>query len=71
MADYLVLMFGEMPDIDVGYVVSPTSATASGAKDAGEAGTAGPRILADFCSVSPVFGDRMRREIQNRHSAIF
>jgi carbon-monoxide dehydrogenase large subunit len=34
-------MSGEMPDIDVGHVVSPTSETELGAKGAGEAGTAG------------------------------
>ena len=41
MADYLVPMSGEMPDIDVGHVVSPTVETELGAKGAGEAGTAG------------------------------
>ncbi len=41
MADYLVPMAGEMPDIDVGHVVSPTAETELGAKGAGEAGTAG------------------------------
>jgi carbon-monoxide dehydrogenase large subunit len=41
MADYLVPMSGEMPDIDVGHVVSPTAETELGAKGAGEAGTAG------------------------------
>lgn len=41
MADYLVPMAGEMPDIDVGHVVSPTSESELGAKGAGEAGTAG------------------------------
>jgi aerobic carbon-monoxide dehydrogenase large subunit len=41
MADYLVPMPGEMPDIDVGHVVSPTAETELGAKGAGEAGTAG------------------------------
>ncbi|MFO1111772.1 MAG: xanthine dehydrogenase family protein molybdopterin-binding subunit [Bradyrhizobium sp.] len=41
MADYLVPMSGEMPDIDVGHVVSPTRETELGAKGAGEAGTAG------------------------------
>src|ERR1700751_968531 len=42
MADYLVPMSGEMPDIDVGHVVSPTLESALGAKGAGEAGRAGP-----------------------------
>jgi carbon-monoxide dehydrogenase large subunit len=41
MADYLVPMSGEMPDINVGHVVSPTLETELGAKGAGEAGTAG------------------------------
>jgi aerobic carbon-monoxide dehydrogenase large subunit len=41
MADYLVPMSGEMPDIDVGHVVSPTFETELGAKGVGEAGTAG------------------------------
>ena len=41
MADYLVPMSVEMPDIDVGHVVSPTRESELGAKGAGEAGTAG------------------------------
>jgi carbon-monoxide dehydrogenase large subunit len=41
MADYLVPMSAEMPDIDVGHVVSPTTESELGAKGAGEAGTAG------------------------------
>jgi carbon-monoxide dehydrogenase large subunit len=41
MADYLVPMAGEMPDIVVGHVVSPTADSELGAKGAGEAGTAG------------------------------
>jgi carbon-monoxide dehydrogenase large subunit len=41
MADYLVPMSGEMPDIEVSHVVSPTAETEVGAKGAGEAGTAG------------------------------
>jgi carbon-monoxide dehydrogenase large subunit len=41
MADYLVPMAGEMPDIDVSHVVSPTVESVIGAKGAGEAGTAG------------------------------
>lgn len=41
MADYLVPMAGEMPDISVAHVVSPTMETELGAKGAGEAGTAG------------------------------
>lgn len=41
MADYLVPMSMEMPDIEVGHVTSPTSESELGAKGAGEAGTAG------------------------------
>jgi len=41
MADYLVPMAMEMPDIDVGHVVTPTADSELGAKGAGEAGTAG------------------------------
>ncbi len=41
MADYLVPMAGEMPDIEVAHVVSPTASSEIGAKGAGEAGTAG------------------------------
>ena len=41
MADYLVPMAMEMPDIQVGHVVTPTADSELGAKGAGEAGTAG------------------------------
>ena len=41
MADYLVPMAGEMPDIDIGHVETPTADSELGAKGAGEAGTAG------------------------------
>jgi carbon-monoxide dehydrogenase large subunit len=41
MADYLVPMAPEMPDIEVGHVVTPTTDSELGAKGAGEAGTAG------------------------------
>jgi carbon-monoxide dehydrogenase large subunit len=41
MADYLVPMASEMPDIECGHVVSPTADSELGAKGAGEAGTAG------------------------------
>ncbi|MBB5695763.1 xanthine dehydrogenase family protein molybdopterin-binding subunit [Muricoccus pecuniae] len=41
MADYLVPMMGEMPDIAVGHVETPTKESVLGAKGAGEAGTAG------------------------------
>jgi carbon-monoxide dehydrogenase large subunit len=41
MADYLVPMAGEMPDIVISHVQSPTRSSLLGAKGAGEAGTAG------------------------------
>ena len=41
MADYLVPMAGEMPDIAIAHVVTPTAESVIGAKGAGEAGTAG------------------------------
>ena len=41
MADYLVPMAVEMPDIEVGHVSTPTAESELGAKGAGEAGTAG------------------------------
>jgi carbon-monoxide dehydrogenase large subunit len=41
MMDYLVPMASEMPDIEIGHVVSPTADSELGAKGAGEAGTAG------------------------------
>jgi carbon-monoxide dehydrogenase large subunit len=41
MADYLVPMASEMPDIVIGHVETPVSETALGAKGIGEAGTIG------------------------------
>ncbi len=41
MADYLVPMAAEMPDMHVGHVETPTKESLLGAKGAGEAGTAG------------------------------
>ena len=41
MADYLVPMAGEMPDVELAHVVTPTASSELGAKGAGEAGTAG------------------------------
>ncbi len=41
MADYLVPMAAEMPDIEVDHVETPTRESLLGAKGAGEAGTAG------------------------------
>jgi carbon-monoxide dehydrogenase large subunit len=41
MADYLVPMASEMPDIEVAHIQTPTATSKLGAKGAGEAGTAG------------------------------
>jgi carbon-monoxide dehydrogenase large subunit len=41
MADYLVPMSAEMPDMHIGHVETPTKESLLGAKGAGEAGTAG------------------------------
>jgi carbon-monoxide dehydrogenase large subunit len=41
MADYLVPMSAEMPDMQIGHVETPTRESLLGAKGAGEAGTAG------------------------------
>lgn len=41
MADYLVPMAAEMPDIELAHVQTPTKTSQLGAKGAGEAGTAG------------------------------
>jgi aerobic carbon-monoxide dehydrogenase large subunit len=41
MADYLVPMAAEMPDIVIDHIVTPTRTSELGAKGAGEAGTAG------------------------------
>jgi len=41
MADYLVPMAGEMPDIEIGHVETPTTDSELGAKGVGEAGTTG------------------------------
>ena len=61
MADYLVPMTGEMPDIEVAHVETPTRSSALGAKGAGEAGTAGaPAAVMNAINdaLSP-FGARM------------
>ncbi len=41
MAEYLVPMAAEMPDIEIGHVITPTRTSELGAKGVGEAGTAG------------------------------
>jgi carbon-monoxide dehydrogenase large subunit len=46
MADYLVPMAAEMPDIDVAHVQTPTSVSELGAKGVGESGTgAAPAVV--------------------------
>jgi carbon-monoxide dehydrogenase large subunit len=64
MADYLVPMAGEMPDIHVGHVETPTSDSELGAKGAGEAGTAGaPGVVMNAINdaISP-FGARVAHQ---------
>ena len=51
LADYLVPMASEMPDIEVGHVETPMEGTALGAKGAGEAGTVGAPA-AIMCAVN-------------------
>ena len=41
MADYLLPMAAEMPDIHIAHIETPTSTSTLGAKGAGEAGTGG------------------------------
>lgn len=41
LADYVVPMASEMPDIHVGHIITPTRASGLGAKGVGEAGTVG------------------------------
>ncbi|MEZ5649564.1 MAG: xanthine dehydrogenase family protein molybdopterin-binding subunit [Burkholderiaceae bacterium] len=41
LADYLVPMAGEMPDIHIAHIETPTRSSSLGAKGAGEAGTGG------------------------------
>jgi aerobic carbon-monoxide dehydrogenase large subunit len=77
MADYLVPMAAEMPDIEVGHVVTPTADSELGAKGAGEAGTAGaPAAVANaindalsplgaqMISAIPVTPDRVLRALR-------
>jgi carbon-monoxide dehydrogenase large subunit len=46
MADYLTPMAGEMPDIDVAHIQTPTSVSELGAKGVGESGTgAAPAVV--------------------------
>jgi carbon-monoxide dehydrogenase large subunit len=77
MADYLVPMASEMPDIEVGHVVTPTADSELGAKGAGEAGTAGAPgavmnavndalrpLGADLMTAMPLTPDRVLRALK-------
>jgi carbon-monoxide dehydrogenase large subunit len=78
MADYLVPMAGEMPDIVVGHVETPVAGTALGAKGIGEAGTIGAAAavgnaindaLAPFGAEvlqQPYTPERILRALENR-----
>lgn len=62
MADYLVPMAVEMPDIEVGHVQTPTQTSELGAKGAGEAGTAGaPGALMNAVNdaLAPLLGGQL------------
>lgn len=59
MADYIVPMAGEMPDIVIEHVVTPTAKTGLGAKGAGESGMAGvPQAILSAVNdaISPLGG---------------
>ncbi len=46
MADYLTPMAGEMPDIEVAHIQTPTTVSELGAKGVGESGTgAAPAVV--------------------------
>ncbi len=64
MVDYLTPMAGEMPDIDVAHVQTPTKITELGAKGAGESGT-GAAPGAVMCAVNDAlrpFGARVTEQ---------
>jgi carbon-monoxide dehydrogenase large subunit len=75
MADYLVPMSAEMPDIVVGHVSTPTKTSELGAKGVGEAGTAGAaaavlnavndalRPLGARVNATPITPDRVLRAV--------
>ncbi len=75
LADYLVPMAGEMPDIEVGHIETPTQTSSLGAKGAGEAGTCGApaaianavndalRPLGAALSVQPITPDAVLRAL--------
>lgn len=61
MADYLVPMACEMPDIVIGHVETPTQDTILGAKGVGEAGTAaaGAAVMNAVNDALSSFGARL------------
>ncbi|MDB5408013.1 MAG: xanthine dehydrogenase family protein [Rhodospirillales bacterium] len=64
MADYLVPMAAEMPDITIAHVLTPQPGTALGIKGVGEAGTIGA-TAAVWCAVNDAlrpFGVRVGRQ---------
>ena len=62
MADYITPMAGEMPDIDVAHVETPTSESELGAKGAGESGTgAAPGVVMN--AVNDAIGPLARRRV--------
>ncbi|MEX2455640.1 MAG: xanthine dehydrogenase family protein molybdopterin-binding subunit [Rhodospirillaceae bacterium] len=65
MADYLTPMAGEMPDIEVDHVQTPTSESALGAKGAGESGTgAAPGVVMNAVNdaIRPLTKGRVREQ---------
>ena len=64
LADYLVPMAGDMPEIHVGHVETPVPDTALGTKGAGEAGTvgAGAAVFVAVNDALKPFGARVRRQ---------
>ena len=64
LADYLVPMAGEMPDIEIAHVETPTLDTQLGAKGCGEAGTA----AASAAALNAV-NDAMPRSARDRPAA--
>lgn len=63
MADYLVPMAAEMPDMEIGHIETPTQESLLGAKGAGEAGTAGApaAIMNAINDALEPFGARVTR----------
>ena len=51
LADYLVPMAGEIPDIEIAHVETPQQGTALGVKGAGESGTVGA-LPAVWCAIN-------------------